>query len=309
MTNEIKITTGSRLHAGFYYAGSEWSINWGSAGFYIDKPSFEAYFSIDKKQFEGPNYIKQIIDKVASLLNIRDYSVRVSSYIPEHIGLGSTTQITLATITCFKMLYGLNINSNEIIDKLGINKYSGVGSLLFNKGGFIADSGVPDKHGPRELISLRIPEKWKFVWVLPNKSKGLDDAKESIIMKIPWNVSEGVKGLMSNGLLRLASGIAREDIEDTLEGLRTIQEGTGLYFSKIQGGVFRNDLTKIASEAWRSRMILAQSSWGPILYTISREDEAEGDADLLKFILNELKIKGEVFISNPRNKGYEIVKS
>ncbi|AFZ70158.1 putative sugar kinase [Caldisphaera lagunensis DSM 15908] len=306
MPEKVFVETGSRLHAGFYYAGNEWNVKWGSAGFYIKDPSFIAEFSYGQNEFIGPDFIKKKVERISELLKINNYRVKVLSYIPEHIGLGSGTQIELAIINAFKKLFNLNVNINEIINEMNIAKYSGTGYLLFYNGGFVADAGRPENGEPKVLIHHNIPEKWRFVYVTPDLKKGLDYNQEEKILKNPWEPSEGVKRLMSYGLLRLASGIAREDIEDALEGLRMIQEGTGLYFSKTQGGSYREDLSKIVSELWRSRMIVAQSSWGPTLYTISREDEAEGDADLIKSVLHELRINGKVYITQPRNIGFTI---
>ncbi|MCE4624132.1 MAG: hypothetical protein F7B11_05245 [Caldisphaeraceae archaeon] len=304
---KVIIKTGSRLHAGFYYAGGEWNVKWGSAGFYIEKPSFVAEFSIGKGIVEAPEYIKNYMMAISKIVGIEGIRISVRSYIPHNVGFGSSTQSIMAIVTAIKELFKVKLNESEIFRSLGIGKYSGVGFLLFNKGGFVADAGIGGGHTIKGLISLKIPEDWRFIYIKPYLPRGFNEAEEKIMENL-WNSSEGVKKLMSYGLLRLASGIARHDLEDTLEGLRSIQEGTGLYFSKIQGGVYRKDVLRIANEAWKSRIILAQSSWGPLLYTISTQGEAEGDAELLRSILKEVKVKGEVGISSPRNKGYEIQK-
>ncbi|MCE4608190.1 MAG: hypothetical protein F7B61_04445 [Caldisphaeraceae archaeon] len=304
--HKVIIKTGSRLHAGFYYAGSEWNVRWGSAGFYIERPSFVAEFSMDKETVEAPEYIKNYVIAISKIVGIKGLGVNVKSYIPHNVGFGSSTQSIMAIVTAIKELLNVKLNEGEILRSLGIGKYSGVGFLLFNKGGFMADAGIGEKCLIKELISLEIPENWRFIYIKPYLPRGFNETEEKVMENL-WNSSEGVKKLMSYGLLRLASGIARHDLEDTLEGLRSIQEGTGLYFSKIQGGVYRRDVLRIANEAWKSRIILAQSSWGPLLYTISTQGEAEGDAELLKSILKEVKVKGEVGISTPRNKGYEIL--
>jgi beta-ribofuranosylaminobenzene 5'-phosphate synthase len=306
MSERVFVETGSRLHAGFYYAGNEWNVNWGSAGFYIKDPSFVAEFSHGNNEIIGPDFISNKVITISKLLNVEGYKVKVLSYIPEHVGLGSGTQIDLAIFNAFKRLFNLKVDKSDLIKKLNIGIFSGIGYLLFYNGGFAADSGSPSKIEPKPLIQIKIPEKWRFVYVIPELRRGLTFNEEENIMKNPWNPSEGVKKLMSYGLLRLATGIIREDIEDTLEGLRMMQEGTGIYFSKIQGGQFREDVAKITSELWRSRMIMAQSSWGPTLYTIARDNEAEGDADLIKQVLHELRINGKVYISEPRNIGFAI---
>ncbi|GBF09148.1 conserved hypothetical protein, partial [Aeropyrum pernix] len=109
--------------------------------------------------------------------------------------------------------------------------------------------------------------------------------------------------LRSRGALLLATGIARGDLDIALEGLSSMQAGTGLLFQEVQGAVFRRDLMNIVDEASRNGVKLAQSSWGPALYTISHESTADSDARMLRAILRSQGIRGEVLVTRPRNKG------
>lgn len=112
--------------------------------------------------------------------------------------------------------------------------------------------------------------------------------------------------LRVRGALLLAIGIARRDLDTALEGLSSIQAGTGLMFQRFQGGVYRRDLLEIIDEASRNGVKLAQSSWGPTLYTISHESTAPSDARMLKAILRSRGIEGEVLVAKPRNVGLKL---
>ena len=53
----VRVIAGSRLHAGFYYAAGDWSVRWGSAGFYVEEPALEAEFDVA----ESPCYELSLI--------------------------------------------------------------------------------------------------------------------------------------------------------------------------------------------------------------------------------------------------------
>ncbi|MFN4046627.1 MAG: hypothetical protein ACK4H7_04735, partial [Acidilobaceae archaeon] len=173
-------------------------------------------------------------------------------------------------------------------------------------GGFVMDAGSPDPGGPRVLVRLNIPESWRFIILTPHIRRGLSEEMEKALLEEPRKPGVKPALYMSRGALRLASGVARGDLEEALEGLREVQTGTGLYFREFQGGVYRGDLGVIVAEASKDRIILAQSSWGPTLYTIALEGEAEGLARKLSLLVRELGFRASITVSKPRNKGASI---
>lgn len=232
--------------------------------------------------------------------------MRLESAPPRHVGLGSTTQVALAAACAARALEGAACGPGEaarLARLLGRAEISGTGTLAFAYGGFVVDAGAPDPGGPRPLMRHTIPHDWRFIVALPSLERGMGEEAEASLLGRPWEPPPSAERLMARGLLRLAAGVARADLVEALEGLREIQLGTGMYFSGLQGGAYRRDLQVIAGEAQRNGMVLAQSSWGPALYTITTSEDAWGDAALLKSILNEAGVGGEVIIAEPRNTG------
>jgi len=298
----IVVTSGSRLHGGFYYIGDEWSIRWGALGFYVELPKFEAkVFPCEEQKVRGPPEVKELVERVLNVLRAKNFCVEIYDYIPRHVGLGSTTQTSLSVACAVNLLNGKLCDSKALARSLGLAKYSGVGTLLFEKGGFVVDSGLPDPNGPRALIHSKIPEEWRFVIVIPRFRRGLSEEEEDMVMRRTWKASPNVERLMMRGTLRVALGILRNDIYEVQSGLREVQSGTGIYFSRVQGSTYRPDLASIVAEAERNGIYLAQSSWGPTLYTITTEDMASSDAFMLRSILRNLKVNGDVLIVSPRN--------
>ncbi len=299
---------GSRLHAGFYYAAGDWSVRWGSAGFYVNEPALEAEFGpADEPCYEGPQDLRGYVERAAVALGLRGFCARIARAPPIHSGFGVGTQVSLAAYRGLQEALGVSPDPAPVAaERLGRSRVSGVGSLLFEQGGFIMDAGMPGR--PRSLLRLHVPERWRFVVVLPEVERGLDEEEEDMVMaRLQWGAPADLLASMAEGALRLASGIAREDVDDAIEGLRTLQRATGAFFSRVQGGVYRGPLTRLAAEAWKHRMFLAQSSWGPAMYTIAEDElSARGDADLLRETMAEVGLRGRVLVALPRNVGAEL---
>ncbi len=304
----ILITSGSRLHGGFYHIGRNgWNINWGSLGFYIENPKFsaKAWFCDNEVFIDAPQFIKNIIEsKIVPALKPQNICIKVKEHIPAHVGLGSTTQTALSIACAIELLNNRACDPVLLSKKLKLAKYSGAGTLLFKYGGFVIDSGLPDPEGPRELVHFNIPENWRFVILIPKLKRGLDEIEEERILERSWRPTSEAERLMSRGTLRILVGLRRGDLIEVINGLKDVQHGTGIYFSKIQGGVFREDLSNIVAEAEKNGIFLAQSSWGPTLYSITYEEMATSDVMFLKKILKNIGIEGDIILTKPRNKGW-----
>lgn len=297
----VVVEAGSRLHAGFYHAGQDWGVAWGGAGFYVEEPRVVVRaWGCGEERVEAPREALDAVEAAARAAGAGGVCVRLESSPPRHSGLGSTTQIMLATYTAIEALRGGRPDPLEAASRLGRGRVSGVGVLGFALGGFVADAG-----GARLLMRHEIPGGWRFVVLIPGLPRGLSEGEEGFLEK-PWTPRDWESASMARGFLRLASGVARGDLEDALQGLREMQAATGSYFSRRQGGIYRGDLSWIVDEASRSGIVLAQSSWGPALYTISPSDEARGDASILRSILADRGLEGRVIVSRPRNEGARV---
>ncbi len=304
---EVTIKTGCRLHGGFYYAGLDWGIRWGGLGFYVEKPGVVIRaWECSVPEYIGFNGRELLVRKVLAELGFSNICLKAYELIPAHVGLGSTTQLMLAVATVASHIKGFKPDPLDLAIRLKRGRISWVGSLLFKLGGFIIDAGTPSLRGPKVLARLEIPEDWVFVMVIPDIERGFNEFEELEILEKPWEPSLETSYHMSRGALRLASAIARSDLEEALKGLREIQIGTGLYFSIIQGGVYRGPLNKIVEEAKTKGITLAQSSWGPTLYTITNSTNADFTVDVLAKILEITDLKGSIVVSKPRNKGAEL---
>ncbi|MCS7106604.1 MAG: hypothetical protein NZ902_00625 [Acidilobaceae archaeon] len=297
---KVTLSAGSRLHGGFHTISAG---RWGALGFYVDSPRAVVEAErCEELSLRGFRELEEQVRRALSDLGLSAACLELKEAIPRHMGLGSTTQTLLLAALAAARVWGKAFDPLEAARRLGRGKISGVGSLLFSMGGFVMDAGNPDPRGPRYIARLPLPEDWRFVIIIPQLQRGLSEAEEEFL-KLQWPADERAHLLMSRGALRLASGIARGELEEALEGLREVQLGTGMYFARVQGGAFRKDLQLLVAEMQKDGLVVAQSSWGPTLYTITEESSAAGDASMIRHLMREMGMRGEVLISRPRNYG------
>jgi len=304
---EVTINAGSRLHAGFHMIGDNiHNIEYVGAGFYVEKPNIRVRVrDCGEATYEGPYEFR---DPVRYVIEKTGFTgcVRLEEAPRRHSGLGSTTQVMLAVYHGIKLLMRESISERDLLmagfKLLGRTRASTVGTLLYVYGGFVSGIGLP-LPSDYSVLRLPIPSDWRFVIVIPDIARGLNEKEERRYIESPRPAPQSVRQLMAQGFHYLVMGMVRRDLNLLLDGLRSMQTATGMYFSSIQGGVYRSDLARIVDEATRDGIVLAQSSWGPTLYTITTVDSAESDRKTLEMIMREVGIRGEIIESGPRNMG------
>ncbi|MCE4619103.1 MAG: hypothetical protein F7C37_06660 [Desulfurococcales archaeon] len=304
---EVIVNAGSRLHAGFHIIGDKiHRIEYAGAGFYVEKPNIRVVVKdCGEATYDGP---PDFGDPVTFVIEKTGFTgcVQLEKAPRRHIGLGSTTQVMLAVYHGIKLLRGEGIGGRDLLEAgfklLERTKASTVGTLLYAYGGFVSGVGLP-LPSDFSVLRLPVPSDWRFVIVIPDIARGLSEEEERRYLGLPKPAPQRVKQLMAIGFHYLVMGVVRRDLDLVLDGLKSMQTATGLYFSSIQGGVYRSDVARIVDEASRDGIVLAQSSWGPTLYTITTPDSAESDKKTLEMIMREVGVRGEVIVSSPRNMG------
>ena len=321
----IEIRTSARLHLGFYNFLSN-GIAYGSIGIAIDRPVIRVVIRKRGEIFISnytDEYVDDVINQVINIFNISGAEINIYSCIPRHVGLGSTTQLSLSIAYGLSKLYGYNYSIQELALLLKRGYVSGIGITAFEKGGFIVDSGRRlSKKGlleqPREITDIprpiywsKIPSDWRFIVIVPSGIKGLDERDEEYLMKKPKELPKELQYELYNALImNIIPGISLNEIDLFSKGLNKIQFTTGRYFSKYQGGVFCcRETTEIIRLFMENNVVgVGQSSWGPVAYGVVKGFRRA--KRVLDKVLIELKRLGIVprysFIAKPRNTGLSI---
>ena len=204
--------------------------------------------------------------------------VVVHRVIPAHQGLGSGTQLALATARAVAELLDLPREATELAQAVGRARRSAIGTYVFGQGGFILEGGrrdATDRPAPL-LARLPIPVGWRCIVALPAAPAGLSGAAESAafaaLPRPPVEEAEQVAHLV---LMALLPALAECDFGAFGRALTEIQRINGGWFAAAQGGPYSAGPTAELVNAMKDWGVtgVGQSSWGPAAYGLA------GDAD------------------------------
>jgi beta-ribofuranosylaminobenzene 5'-phosphate synthase len=229
-----------------------------------------------------------------------DFQLTVSQAIPEHVGLGSGTQLGIAVGVALARLYRLDLSVREIAVVVERGQRSGIGAGAFEFGGFLVDGGKGASDEPPPIVSrVDFPSDWRVLLVLERATRGLHGELETAAFHTLPAFSEALAGHLCRLMLMQAlPALAERDIESFGSAIGELQRITGDYFAPAQGGRFASPAVSDAL-AWIESQGIAgvgQSSWGPTGFAIvAGEDRAAelaraaksrwGDAGPLEFVV------------------------
>lgn len=193
--------------------------------------------------------------------------INIESAIPEHAGLGSGTQMSLAIGSALNAFYDLNLSIHEISRLTERGMRSGIGIGVFAQGGLVIDGGKGDKTIiPPIIVHMDIPNNWRFILILDKRGKGLHGKQEiNAFKKLPHFPSQKAARLCYLLLMQGLPAIAEHDIVKFGEVIEQLQQSIGAYFTLAQGGVFTslevNNVLQWLQQ--QGAVAIGQSSWGP----------------------------------------------
>ena len=313
---KVYVKTPARLHLGLIDMNRELSRVFGGLGIGINYPNviLEASQS-NKIKITGERkelsekYVKRFLEKYEVQ---KKFCIEVKSVIPEHSGLGSGTQLALAIAKALAKLSNIEAPIQELSLTMGRGKRTGVGTAIFDQGGFVVDGGktidnTTGKIGKLSplIFSRSVPEDWRFVVVIPDVKKGLANIKEFVaFQEVPIMRSEDVGIICRLILMKLLPSLIENNIKNFGEALTKIQITVGKSFSSVQGGIFSSTIVEEGIEYLikLGAYGAGQSSWGPTFYGLTNINEAQKLKNkMIEFL--EKKTGGIVFIAEPNNKG------
>jgi len=233
--------------------------------------------------------------------------IRVEQCIPPHAGLGSGTQMALATGAGLSLLYELNLNSAQIAAHCGRGRRSGIGIAAFEAGGFIVDAGRNDRTPIPPVISrLPFPSSWRCLILLDPTHEGIHGPEEIEAFKaLPPFPRETAATLCHELLMQGLPAIVEEDIASFGAVIQNLQCIVGDHFAQAQGGRFTS--AKVAEALYQleseGAVGIGQSSWGPTGFCLV--DSPSMARKLQQECINQGWAQQglEIRIATPRNHG------
>lgn len=311
---KVLVKTPARLHLGLIDLNGDLGRMFGGLGVGIDHPNVTIE-ALSSEEFMVTGQESELVSALAKRF-FEAYPVQpkvhlhVYEAIPAHVGLGSGTQLSLAVAASLARLFNIKTSVPELAVAMGRAKRTGVGSSIFEGGGFVVDGGKNLKTNtyPPLIYRQPFPKQWRFIVAIPNHDKGLSNSQEiDAFNKLAKMLPEDVGQICRLIMLKLLPALAECDIESFGDALSKIQVLTGNHFSQAQGGTY---YSPIAAECLdflkRSGAYgVGQSSWGPALYAVVKQQEAKSVLDKAKAYLKN-SFGGQAFIAKADNSGAKI---
>ncbi|NJE46370.1 GHMP kinase [Thermococcus sp. GR7] len=304
------IRTPRRLHLGLIDPSATFGRRFGSLGVALEGGYEVKIVESDAMRIIAEGEDRETIEFAIKRMNSHyetgvNYLVEVRKAIPRHVGLGSTTQLSLAVASGIAGLRNLNVSVEELAKVLGRGKNSGAGIYSFKYGGFVIDGGV--KGGIPPLIFREdFPDSWAFLLIIPELEPGLDEEEEKPVMAGVVGRVDVAMEISHRILLGLLPALKERNIKTFGEHLSAIQSLVGRHFEAYQGGEFREDVKLVLDFLAQKTYGYGQSSWGPTVYGLILKSEFARLSAEAHDYLREHGIRARVELGLPRNKGAEI---
>ena len=281
ITRSVSIRAPARLHLGFLDMHGGLERKFGSLGLSITdvETSLIAEYA-DDIDITGPsseraaNYAEQVLSHFGISGGVK---MTINSAIPEHSGLGSGTQLSLAVAMAIAKLYDLSEQQPaHLAAILHRGARSGVGIGTFMHGGFIVDGGRGEHTDVPPVIShMSFPEHWRIILIFDDEAEGINGVPERRAFNTLPPMDEAMVGVLCRlTLMQALPAISENDCVRFGEAITRIQNIVGDYFSQVQGGRYTSSflkpiLEKMASEGATG---VGQSSWGPTGFALFSDE-------------------------------------
>lgn len=278
----IQVVTPSRLHITLIDLNGALGRIDGGVGLTLDYPSIRINAKKDTQlsvsgTTEFAERIRSAASAVLTQYNINGVAIDVVQEYPNHVGLGSGTQVALAVGTAISELYDLNLNPTTIAKFTGRGGTSGIGVAAYELGGFLVDGGhkgkteflpssASGKFGPGPIIAHHDFPDWTIVLAIPNLRGASDKREIDIFQKqCPLPLNE-VQELCHVILMEMLPAVVEHDIESFGHSINRVQM-IGFKRRELELQPFCAHLVQFMRE--NGAIGAGMSSFGPVVYGIT----------------------------------------
>ena len=301
----IRVQAPSRLHFGlFSIPGEDRRLgNWpdldgsltiparhfGGVGLMIDRPGIElTVMPAETWTAAGPSADRALgyAQRFCKALHVQQaFEISVHRCAPEHVGLGTGTQLGLAVARGIATATGQpRLTTTDLAWAVGRGRRSAIGIHGFAQGGLLVEGGKPaaNEVEPFELSPLLclapFPAAWRIVLILPAGIRGEHGNRE--VQAFDQLARSARDPRQTDAMCRLAllgmlPAIAGNDLEAFGEALYDFNRRAGEWFRPWQGGTYSHPRVAELVAALRRAGVkgCGQSSWGPAVFAVVASDE------------------------------------
>jgi beta-ribofuranosylaminobenzene 5'-phosphate synthase len=320
----VVVGTGCRIHLGLIEMHGGTGRVDGGIGIALDDPRvlLEAQQSAGITVTGGDEPSRHISRSIAEriLAGIRagaGVAITIRSSYAAHTGLGSGSQLSLATARAICELYGRQMTVRELAQLTGRGGTSGIGTAAFESGGFIIDGGHRFGSGAEKTgfapssaskgirpapVTVRhdFPSDWKILLAIPEIPKGASGRRELDIFRQHCPVPlEEVRALCHEVLVRMLPGIADHDLDLFGSSVNAIQD---LGFKRVEHSLQPKEVAGLLDAMRQAGAAGAgMSSFGPALFAFCDTDVSEVESAARSFM--DGWCGGTTFVTSARNSG------
>lgn len=294
------VETGSRLHFGLFNLH-----RFGGAGMMVDEPAVVANAELFPEwTITGhlPGRTRAVVDRLRQYVpDLPPMNVGIARTPPEHVGLGSGTQVSLAVAMAILHQAGRHVSVSQVAGWLGRGKRSAIGIHGFEHGGFLVDAGKQLEDGISPLAArVELPAHWRILLATPRTSSPWSGELEQRAFEKLTTAAAGTPidpDLSQLAVTELAPAAAAGDLTRFGASLTEYNRRAGTLFAAVQGGAYASDqIQRLICRLQDVQLTgVGQSSWGPTVFAFS-DNERE-----LHAIANELaKSDCSTVVARPR---------
>jgi beta-ribofuranosylaminobenzene 5'-phosphate synthase len=269
--SKITVIAPARLHMGFIDLSGSLGRHFGSIGMALTEINTRVTLSkASQRCITGPSTQRadRCLTQLCEVMCVSDcVNITIETAIPEHVGLGSGTQMALAIGSALNAYYDLGLTIRDIASVMDRGLRSGIGIGVFEHGGLVVDGGRGENTiTPPVLVHLDVPSDWRFILVFDRRGQGLHGAQEiaafEVLPTFPQQEAEHFCYLL---LMQGLPAVAEDDLFKFGQVISQLQSAVGKHFAPAQGGIYASKEVAKAME-WLTQqgaVAVGQTSWGP----------------------------------------------
>lgn len=278
----VTVTVPARLHLGFVDLNGGLGRRFGSLGIALDTPrtrlSMRRGSSLSVTGPSAERVRRYLATLIGQFRGDDRLHVTIETAIPEHVGLGSGTQLSLATGIAYCRMNGITANVRELAQLLERGARSSIGIATFEQGGVVLDGGRGASDRPPPVLSrLPFPEDWRILLIFDGSQRGLHGAEEvAAFQHLPAFPAESAAHLCRLVLMVALPALAEQDLDRFGGAIAELQRVIGDYFAPAQGARFMSAGVAEVLAWLEANGIkgIGQSSWGPTGFAIIGSESA-----------------------------------
>jgi beta-ribofuranosylaminobenzene 5'-phosphate synthase len=316
-----RVTTGGRVHFGFCNLSLSRPRLYGGLGVALAEPTLTVS-ATPAPVVDAPPQLASYAERAAALLGVPGADVELVEGLPRHVGLGSGTQLALATLAAVAAAHDEPAAPRSRAPELGRGGRSGVGVAAFEAGGFVLDAGHPttlfttgrpadgEWSVPPVAARHEVPDEWRFVLVRPAVEPGRDgDDEDASLRAVVEDAAPSVADDVARVVVqRLLPAVADGDVADFGAAAARVNRLNGRWYADEQGGVYRPPVGALVDRLGEAPAVsgAGQSSWGPTVWGVTTAAQADDARDAARDALVAAGVDGEVTVAAARNAGASV---